>query len=118
MLTWVLDLFFLKNNWWIALSHYSAVLFAMLEPAELQLRWQWLLVADEEWWVRAAGGKLSVMPKVGFNPTVCEAVYLKYMDRVPGLSRDVLWLVLSYFKRCPRQGAFDDISAKASEVRR
>ena len=61
----------------------------------MQLRWQWLLVADEAWWVQAAGGKLSVIPKVGFNPTVCEAVYLKYMDNVPGLSREVLWLVLS-----------------------
>ena len=70
----------------------------MSEPSHLQLRWQWLLVADEAWWVQAAGGKLSVIPKVGFNPTVCEAVYLKYMDNVPGLSREVLWLVLSYFK--------------------
>ena len=78
----------------------------------MQLRWQWLLVADEAWWVQAAGGKLSVIPKVGFNPTVCEAVYLKYMDNVPGLSREVLWLVLSYFKRGPRQGAYDDISPR------
>ena len=73
----------------------------MSEPSHLQLRWQWLLVADEAWWVQAAGGKLSVIPKVGFNLTVCEAVYLKYMGNVLGLSRELLWLVL-YFKRCPR----------------
>ena len=63
----------------------SGLVCVMSEPSHLQLRWQWLLVADEAWWVQAAGGKLSVIPKVGFNPTVCEAVYLKYMDNVPGL---------------------------------
>ena len=86
--------FFLLMNWWIisftpcpfalvcATFSNSGLVCVMSEPSHLQLCWQWLLVADEAWWVHAAGRKPSVIPKVGFNPTVCEAVYLKYMDDV------------------------------------
>ena len=57
--------------------------------------------------------KLSVIPKVGFNATMCEAVYLNYIDRVlSGLRCGVLWLVLSYCKRGPMKGTYDDISPR------
>ena len=41
--------------------HRCVLLCAMSEHTHLQLRWQWLLVADEEW-VQIAHGKQSVIP--------------------------------------------------------
>ena len=50
----------------------------------------------------------QLIPKVGVRAEVCEAIYLKYMFGVVGMSRIVLWSWLSFLNVYPKQGCFDD----------
>ena len=67
---------------------------------------------DESWWHRAAGHECQLIPKVSVRADVCEVIYLKYMFGVTGMPRIVLWFALSFFRRYPKQGCFDDLNPR------
>ena len=69
-------------------------------------------LCDESWWHHAAGHERQLVPKVGVRADVCMVIYLKYMFGVTGMSRIVLWFMLSFLKSYPRQGCFDDLNAR------
>ena len=77
---------------------------------------------DLLWWTAACGGDSYIGPKIGVirialkcafgvillpSAMIAETIYLKYMHGVANLTRIMLFLVLGFLKRYPKQGQFE-----------
>ena len=93
----------------------SGLVCVMSEPSRLTLRWQHFSVTMRLGGIMPPAGSCKLSKRLASNQRCARLCISSCKFHVPRLSYDVLWLVLLYFKRCPRQGAYDDISPRHRE---